>query len=106
MTYIDFLYFSFTQYRKYKCIENSQNRWSGKITNLLVKVFGAWVYSSLFHIRDLRIDYCDEHVIQEISYISGAILLIHNYYISFEAHYFSTFNYTSRNEIAHKLLEQ
>ena len=54
----------------------------------------------------LRIDYCDEHVIQEISYISWAILLIHNYYISFKAQYFSLLDHTSKNGIGHKLSEQ
>ena len=54
----------------------------------------------------LRIDYSDEHVIQEISYISLAILLIHNYYISFEAQYFSSLDHISRNEIGHTLLKR
>ena len=71
---------------------------------ILLPFFGAFTFLVNWHLAALRIDYCDEHVIQEISYISGAILLIHNYYISFEAQYFSSFNYTSRNEIAHKLL--
>ena len=53
----------------------------------------------------LRIDYCDEHVIQESSYISGAIRLIHTYYISYEAQYFSELNHTSKIEMGHKLSE-
>ena len=37
----------------------------------------------------LRIDYCDERVFQESSYISGAIPLTHTYYIAYEGQYFS-----------------
>ena len=43
----------------------------------------------------LRIDYCDEHVIQENSYISGAIPLTHTYYTSYESQYFSVLDHTS-----------
>ena len=54
----------------------------------------------------LRIDCCDEHVIQDSSYISGAILVIQNFYISFEAQYPSSLDHISRNEFGHTLLEQ
>ena len=43
----------------------------------------------------LRIDYCDQRVIQESSYISGAIPLTHTYYISYEGRYFSVLDHTS-----------
>ena len=43
----------------------------------------------------LRIDYCDEPVIQESSYISAAIPLTHTYYISYEGQYFSVLDHTS-----------
>ena len=51
----------------------------------------------------LRIDYCDDHLIQESSYISGAICMIHTYYISYEAHYFSLLDHTSKNKIRHTI---
>ena len=65
-----------------------------------------FVVARVTKIKNLRIDYCDEHVIQEISYIYWAILLIHNYYISFEAQYFSLLDHTRKNGIGHKLSEQ
>ena len=43
----------------------------------------------------LRIDYCDERVFQENSYISGAISLTHTYYISYEGQCFSVLDHTS-----------
>ena len=49
----------------------------------------------------LRIDYCDDHLIQESSYISGAIHLIHTNYISYEAQYFSLSDHTHKNNIKH-----
>ena len=43
----------------------------------------------------LKIDYCDEHVIQESSYISGALPLTHTFYISYEVQYVSVLDHTS-----------
>ena len=54
----------------------------------------------------LRIDYCDERVFQENSYISSAISLTHTYYISYEGQYFSVLDHTSNIWIGHKLLEK
>ena len=54
----------------------------------------------------LRIDFCDEHVTQDLSHISGVIFLIHNYYILLEVQYFSLSEHTSRKEIGHELSNQ
>ena len=54
----------------------------------------------------LRIDYCDEHLIQWSSYISGTIPLIHVYHISYEPQYYSLLDHTSKNEVRHKSLEK
>ena len=59
-------------------------------------------HSNAKEIIKLRIDYCDEHLIQESSYISGVIRLIHIYHMSYEAQYISLLDHTSKNEIRHK----
>ena len=52
--------------------------------------------------KNVSIDYCDEHVIQERSYIFGTICLTHTYYISYEPQYLSLLDHTSKNEIRHR----
>ena len=49
----------------------------------------------------LRIDYCDEYVIQESSYISGTTRLNHTYYAPYEPQYVSLLDHRSKNEIRH-----
>ena len=53
------------------------------------------VWSLCIGLRGLRIDNCDQRVIQESSYISGAIPLTHTFYISSEGQYFSVLDHTS-----------
>ena len=65
------------------------------INTFLAFYMGLWAIFTDYLTCKLRIDYCDERVIQESSYISGAIPLTYTYYLSYEGQYFSVLDHTS-----------
>ena len=56
--------------------------------------------------RALRVDYCNEHLIQESPYMSGTIYLTNTFYISYELQYFSLLDHTSKKDIGHTFSER
>ena len=70
----------------------------GRENNCLLDGISNTMYGIMPDVRrtlDLRIDYCDERVFQESSYISGAVPLTHTYYTSYEGQHFSVLDHTS-----------
>ena len=84
-------------------LSNQHPRYQGKCTTrakwhpdhrcLSLKGKGEYIKGGTAN--SLRIDYCDERVIQESSYISGAIPLTNTCCISYEGQYFSVLDHTS-----------